>query len=165
MGPILDGLESDIRHHVQVCENRSAADVAHALRTPAEAVAPRIRVQRLQEAAALALALCSLLLAFAATESGPLSRELLSNPLAPKELPWLLATVAGGTVIALCLGRSLPELPGGAALAAIGSPIRRATVAIGGLFERADAASRQWHVAGISLLALTLLFGTAMFAA
>lgn len=33
MGPILDGLESDIRHHVQVRENRSAADVAHALRT------------------------------------------------------------------------------------------------------------------------------------
>ena len=114
---------------------------------------------------ALALASCSLLLAFAATGPGPLPGELLSNPLSPKELPWLLATVAGGTAIALCLGRRLPAVPGGAALAAIGSPVRRATVAIGGLFERADAALRQWHVAGISLLALTLLFGAAMFAA
>jgi len=136
--------------------------LAHALRRPAEAVAPRARVRRLQEVAALALALCSLLLALAAT--GPLPGELLSHPLAPKELLWLLATVAGGTVIALCLGRRLPGLPGGAALAAVGSPVRRATVAIGGLFERADAALRQWHVAGISLLVLTLLFGAAMFA-
>ena len=135
--------------------------LAHALRRPAEAPTPRVRVGRLQEVAALALALCSLLLAFAAT--GPLlPGELLANPLSAKELPWLLLTIAGGAAVALGLGRRLPDLPGGAALAAIGSPLRRATVALGGAFERADALLRRWPVAGVSLLALALLFGATM---
>jgi len=136
--------------------------LAHAFRSPAAAIAPRARVRRLQEAAALALALCSLLLALAATEAGPLPGELLGNPLSAKELPWLLLTVAGGAALALALGRRLPDFAAGAALAAIGSPIRRATVALGGLFERGDALLRRWHVAGVSLLALALLFGAAM---
>jgi formate hydrogenlyase subunit 3/multisubunit Na+/H+ antiporter MnhD subunit len=136
--------------------------LAHALAAPAAAVAPRVRVRRLQEVAALALACCSLLLALAATGAGPLPDGLLANPLSAKELPWLLATVAGGTLIALCLGLRLPALAGGTALAAIGGPLRRATVAVGGLFERGDALLRRWHVAGVSLLALALLFGAAM---
>jgi formate hydrogenlyase subunit 3/multisubunit Na+/H+ antiporter MnhD subunit len=135
--------------------------LAHALRSPGEAPTPRARGRRLQEVAALALALCSLLLAFAATGS-LLPSELLANPLSAKELPWLLLTVAGGAAVALGLGRRLPDLPGGTALAAIGSPLRRATVALGGVFERADALLRRWPVAGVSLLALALLFGAAM---
>ena len=64
--------------------------------------------------------------------------------------------------LALALGRRLPDLRAGAALAAIGSPIRRATVAVGLLVERLDFALRRWHVAGLSLVVLTLLFAAAM---
>ena len=43
--------------------------------------------------------------------------------------------------------------------AAVPSVTGRTAAALGGLFERADGALRQWPVAGLSLLALTLLLG------
>ncbi len=46
-------------------------------------------------------------------------------------------------------------------VAAVG-PARRAVVASGRMLARADGVLRQWPVAGLSLLALTILFGTAM---
>jgi hypothetical protein len=60
--------------------------------------------------------------------------------------------------------RATPARPPGAAprFAAIGSPIRRATVAVRLLVERLDFALRHWHVAGLSLVVLTLLFAAAM---
>ena len=133
--------------------------IAHAFRTPGKQTAPRASVPRLQELAALALALCSLALALAAVV-GPVPGELLGNPLAPKEIAWTLITVAGGSVLALTLSRHLPELPAG--LLAVASPARRAMLAIGGGLERIDLGLRQWSVAGLSLLVLSLLFGLAM---
>ena len=65
-------------------------------------------------------------------------------------------------MVALALGRRLPAFASTGSVPAIASPLRRATVAIGGLFERADAMLRAWHVAGFSLLALALAFGAAM---
>jgi len=133
--------------------------IAHAFRRPGPQTAPPASVPRLQELAALVLALCSLALALGAVV-GPVPRELLGNPLAPKEIAWTLITVAGGGVLALTLSRHLPELPAG--LLAFASPARRAMLAIGGGLERVDLGLRQWSVAGLSLLVLSLLFGLAM---
>ena len=133
--------------------------IAHAFRTPGPQTAARASVPRLQELAALALALCSLALALGAVV-GPVPGELLGNPLAPKEIAWTLITVAGGSVLALTLSRHLPELPAG--LLGVASPARRAMLAIGGGVERIDLGLRQWSVAGLSLLLLSLLFGLAM---
>ena len=133
--------------------------IAHAFRTPDPPAAPRASVPRLQEFAALALALCSLALALAAVV-GPVPGELLGNPLAPKEIGWTLITLAGGSVLALTLSRHLPELPAG--LLAVANPARSAMLAVGGSLERVDLGLRQWSVAGLSLLLLSLLFGLAM---
>lgn len=65
-------------------------------------------------------------------------------------------------MVALALGRQLPAYASAGSLLAVAGPLRRATVAIGGLFERGDAALRRWPVAGLSLLLLALLFGAAM---
>jgi multicomponent Na+:H+ antiporter subunit D len=133
--------------------------IAHALRTPDPQAAPRAAVPRSQELAALALALCSLALAFAAIV-GPVPRDLLGNPLAPKELAATLVTIAGGCVLALTLARHLPGLPAG--WLAVAGPARRTMVAIGSGLERVDRGLRQWSVAGLSLLLLSLLFGLLM---
>jgi multicomponent Na+:H+ antiporter subunit D len=133
--------------------------IAHALRTPAARAAPCASVPRFQEFAALALALCSLALALTAVV-GPVPGELLGNPLEPKEMALTLITIAGGSVLALTLSRHLPELPAG--LLAVANPARRAMLAIGGGLERIDVGLRQWSVAGLSLLLLSLLFGWAM---
>jgi len=123
-----------------------------ALRRPSERVVPKLRVGRLQEIAALGLALCSFLLALVAV--GPVSGTLLANPLSPKEVGTTLLIVAGGA--ALTWGVSLP-LPG-----ATGGILRAAMYDVGAAFERADSFLRRWTVAGISVLMLTLLFGVAM---
>jgi formate hydrogenlyase subunit 3/multisubunit Na+/H+ antiporter MnhD subunit len=133
--------------------------IAHALRKPVHGVAPTESVPRVQEAAALALALCSLGLALAAVV-GPVPGELLGNPLSPKELAATLLTVAGGSAVALAFALYVPELPAG--VLAIVSPVRRAMLVTGGILERIDAALRRWVVAGLSLLLLALLLGLAM---
>jgi len=50
-------------------------------------------------------------------------------------------------------------------VATIVDPARRATLAFGGVIERLDGGLRQWTAAGLSLLALVILFGAAMLAA
>jgi hypothetical protein len=126
---------------------------------------PKTPVPGLQEIAALALALCSLLLAFAAAGGGPVASDLIKNPLAPDELVSTLATVAAGIVIALCFGRSLPR-PGSTDRGnTIAVAVRRASLAAGATFERTDSILRRWPVAGIALLVLAALFAWAMMAA
>jgi NADH:ubiquinone oxidoreductase subunit 5 (subunit L)/multisubunit Na+/H+ antiporter MnhA subunit len=110
-------------------------------------------VPRLQEFAALGLALCSFALALAAT-AGPLPAELISNPLSPKEIGGTLLAVAGGAVLALAFARSVPWQPAG--------PVRSATHAIGAAVERFDALLRQWPVAVLCLIAVALALGVAM---
>jgi NADH:ubiquinone oxidoreductase subunit 5 (subunit L)/multisubunit Na+/H+ antiporter MnhA subunit len=132
---------------------------AHAFGRRSDTADPPKRVPRLQEGAALFLALCSLALALVAV-AGPLPGELLGNPLAPKELGATLVTVAIGSVLALTLARRLPGLPAG--MLAFANPARRAMLAIGGVLERIDTILRQWAVAGLSLLILALVFGMTM---
>lgn len=133
--------------------------IVHALRAGDPSPAPHASVPRFQEAAALALSLCSLALALAAVV-GPVPPELLANPFAIKEMGWTLLTVAGGAGLAFTLARRIP--PSMSGLFAVVSPARRAMVAIGDGLARIDTVLRQWTVAGLSLLTLALLFGVAM---
>ena len=129
--------------------------LTNALRRPAAPVKLVKRVSRLSEFAALALALSSLLLAFAAL--GPVPGSLISNPLLPKELGPTLLVVLGGALLAMGLSRR-PLLGS----AAHDGPIRRATVATGIGFEQADSFLRRWPSAGLALLVLAALFAWLM---
>jgi formate hydrogenlyase subunit 3/multisubunit Na+/H+ antiporter MnhD subunit len=132
--------------------------LAHALWPANDAVKLNAPVRRLQEAAALALALCSMLLGLAAI--GPVPLDTLS--LAPEELWSAISLVLGGGVLALALGlgQRLPPVPVNDV--ALASLVRRATVAAGGMVERADGVLRRWPVAGLSLLVLVIGFVAAM---
>lgn len=128
------------------------------LRRRAEPMPLAKRVSRLSELAALTLSACSLLLALAAT--GPVPGSFIANPLAPKELGTLLAVVLGGSLLALGLSRRPLTGSAGAGSGAL----RRAAVAVGEAFERADGVIRRWQFASISLLVLVLLLGGASVA-
>jgi formate hydrogenlyase subunit 3/multisubunit Na+/H+ antiporter MnhD subunit len=140
--------------------------LAHALAPTARPIRSLAPVPRSREAAALALALCSLLLglvdwgAYLAAPSGP-----LASPLAPEALGKALWPALGGAVLAILLGRwghPRPRLPLHEALGAVIGPARRATFALGGILEQTDAALRRWPVAGLALLVLAIAFGAAM---
>ena len=64
--------------------------------------------------------------------------------------------VLGGGLLALGFGQRLP--PEAAGDVAVASLVRRATLAVGGMLERADGVLRRWPVAGLSLLALVIMF-------
>jgi len=115
------------------------------------------RVSRLSEFAALALAVSSLLLAFAAL--GPVPSSLISNPLLPKELGPTLLVVFGGVLLALGLSRR--ALFGADS---IDGPVRRVTVAVGSGFEQTDAFLRRWPSASLALLLSAALFGALLLA-
>src|SRR5262249_5477108 len=129
--------------------------LAHALWPAQVPVKPRAPVPRLQEAAALALALCSMLLGLAAI--GPVSLDALS--ITPKELWSAILLFIGGGVLALGLGQRLPPMAGDVVLASLG---RRATVAAGWVLGQAGGVLRRWPVAGLSLLMLVIAFIAAM---
>jgi len=132
--------------------------VLHTFRKAPASPAPRAEVPRSQQFAALALAIGSFALAFAAV-AGVVSPSLLSSVLDPAELGGTLVTLVVGTLLALTLARKLPEgLPLEAALALP----RRAMLAAGGALEGADAFLRRWAVAGCTLLALAVLMGVLM---
>ena len=143
--------------------------LVHALARGDASTALRARVSRLQEAAALALALCSLLLglfpwdAYLAIPAGA-----ASNPLTLEALSSVLWPIAGGAVLATLLGRS--GLPPARVrvenfFVAVISSVRRGALVLSGTIERLDGALRQWPVAGISLLVIAILLGAAMQAA
>jgi hypothetical protein len=129
--------------------------------TTLDSAAPRIG-----ELAALALALCSLLLgfmpwgAYLSIPHGDASVKLGLAALSKALLPLL-----GGAAVAILLGRW--ELPlrhpsrWNALLAAVG-PVRRAALASSALVERCDDVLRQWPAACICLLSLAALFAVSM---
>ncbi|MGB7946243.1 MAG: NADH-quinone oxidoreductase subunit J, partial [Candidatus Binatia bacterium] len=130
--------------------------LAHALWPATDPVKLRAPVPRLQEAAALAMALCSMLLGFAAVGPAPLD----SLGLAPKELWSALVLVVGGGVLAVGLVPRLPAVR--VSDGAFANPIRGATIALGGLLEAVDGILRQWPVASLALLLLALAFAASM---
>ncbi len=132
--------------------------LAHAFAPATEGQATRAAAPRAGQAAALTLALCSLLLGLAA--AGPLPQAAPANPLAPGELGATLLLVLGGAALAVTLGRTLPRpWSGGGTLVA---GLRRVGASLGGTLERADVALRQWPAACVTLLALVVVFGAAI---
>ena len=123
------------------------------LRRPAAPPVLVKRVARTSEFVALGLALCSLALAGAAL--GPVSGDLVSNPLKPAELGSTLTVVLGGVVLALAFSRQ-------SLFAAGDGSLRRVTLALAGGFERLDASVRRWPAASLLLLTLAALFGGLM---
>ena len=104
---------------------------------------------RLRQLAALALALCSLLLGLVHWGADlPLSGGPLLSPLSLATAWKALWPVLGGGVVATLFGRWGDRPP-----------------RLGGMIERTDDALRQWPVAGLSLLLLSIMFGAAMLAA
>jgi formate hydrogenlyase subunit 3/multisubunit Na+/H+ antiporter MnhD subunit len=141
--------------------------LVHALSAAEGPVRLRGPVPRLVEAAPLTLAGCSLLLGLApwAAHLG-LGSGTVPALLTPAALGKGLWPILGGGVLAVLLGRwrdGLLPVPG-RGIGAILGPARQATLAVGGLFERADGGLRQWPAAGLSLLALAILFGALMVA-
>jgi hypothetical protein len=51
------------------------------------------------------------------------------------------------------------------ATVALVEQVRHTTLAMGAMLERVDHMARQWTAAGLSLLAMAILLGTAMLAA
>ena len=136
--------------------------LAHALRPADGPIKPHKSVSRLAEGAALALALCSLLLGFVA--DGAVSLDALSGALKLSDLWSAILLLVGGGVLAVALGRRLPQVPVGDGLAAIVRPGRRATVAVGGMLAGVDGVLRQWPVASLALIAVAIAFGAALLA-
>lgn len=125
------------------------------LRRPVAPLVLAKRASKLSEAAALMLAVCSLLLALAAL--GPVPGNLISNPLAPKELLSTLAVVLGGCLLALAMSRRpLLAVHGSRE---INGPARRITFAVAVAIEQLDSFARRWPSASMALLGLAALFG------
>jgi multicomponent Na+:H+ antiporter subunit D len=143
--------------------------LAHALVPAAEPPTLRKEVPRYQEAAALALALCSLVLGLVPWQADlPIPRGTPSSALAFNSLSTSLWPLLAGAVLAILLGRRGPRLTrvaGGKVLVAMVAPARRMALPIAGMIERIDGTLRQWPAAGLSLLALVILFGAALLAA
>ena len=128
-----------------------------ALRRPSEPISPVKRVARSSELAALALSVSSLLLAFAAL--GPVSGDLIKNPLALEELGTTLLVLLGGAALAFALARSPLAGPARAGVSAAGESVRRLARPVGTAFESADGFVRRWPSATVGLLTLAALFG------
>ena len=88
----------------------------------------------------------------------------LAEAFAPTDLWKGLWPVLLGAVLALGLrrfGHRLPSIPEGDVVV-VGERLSRASVAFGASLERGEGVLRQWPVAGISLLALTVILGAAV---
>jgi multicomponent Na+:H+ antiporter subunit D len=140
--------------------------LAHALAPANEPTGPNSATPRIREVAALALALCSLLLgvvpweAYLSIPHGVASDELGLGALSKALLP-----ILGGAAVAILLGRW--ERPPGRlsrwkALMVVVGPVRRAGLALSAIVEGCDNFLRQWPTACISLLTLAALFGASM---
>lgn len=139
--------------------------LAHALAPAAKQIALDGAAPRIQEAAALALALCSLLLGLVPWQLYlSIPHGMPSNLFGLAALSKSLLTIVGGAIAAMLLGRwrgPLAHLPLWKTLAVVIDPIRRA----GERLEGIDDILRQWSAAGISLLVLALAFGALMLMA
>jgi hypothetical protein len=143
--------------------------LAHALAPANQPITLASPASRIQEAAALALALCSLLLGLLPWEPYlPIRDAILPNSFDPKAISKSLLIILGSAVAAILLGRwGLPPARSSSwnTLLAVAAPIRRSGLTLGAFFEKVDDGLRQWPAAGISLLTLALLFGVAMVVA
>lgn len=137
--------------------------LAHALMPAASPITLRVAVPRSQEAAALVLAVCSLLLGLF-----PWDRYLAvphGIAAASFDIGKLLATVVlilVGGALAILLGRWAGPVPVPKALGPAIEPARRIAAALASPFERLDVMLRRWPAAGLALLVLMILFAAAV---
>jgi NADH:ubiquinone oxidoreductase subunit 5 (subunit L)/multisubunit Na+/H+ antiporter MnhA subunit len=143
--------------------------LAFALEPADEPVTLRVQVPRIGELAAIALALCSLLLGLVPWQvylSIPAPTPL--NALSFKAAATAVWPILGGGVLAILLGRwkrrrvqrSFEKM-----LVTIVGPLRRAALVLAGTIERVDGTLRQWPAAALSLVVLAILFVAALAAA
>jgi len=126
----------------------------------------RANVPWYQEAPALLLALCSLLLGLVHWDAYLLVPQGTRLSLSILEtLSSALWPILVGGVLAILLGRWSdwpPRIPLRGLSEAIVGPIRCSALSAGEALERADSILRQWPAAGLFLLALVILLGAAM---
>jgi hypothetical protein len=92
-------------------------------------------------------------------------RGTLPDPLSPAVLWKALWPVLLGAVLAIALERwwrSLPRIPKGDIIVALDGGMRIAAT-LGKALGRMDRVLRQWPMAGVSLLLVTVVLGAAVF--
>jgi multicomponent Na+:H+ antiporter subunit D len=140
--------------------------LVHALAPAEKVVALRVPVPRYQEAAALSLGLCSLLLGLVHWETYlPVPQGSRLSLSIVETLSSALWPILVGGVLAILLGRwgdALPRIPLRGLSEVIIASVRRRAVAAGEALARADSILRQWPAAGLSLLAMVIVLGAAM---
>ena len=129
---------------------------------------PGSTAPRMAELAAIALALCSLLLGLVPWDAYlSMPHGYASATLGLAALSKALVPLLGGAVVAILIGRWEPA-PGHPsrwkALLAAADPIRRTALASSAVFEKGDNLLRQWPAACICLLSLAALFAASMWA-
>jgi formate hydrogenlyase subunit 3/multisubunit Na+/H+ antiporter MnhD subunit len=143
--------------------------LAHALAPANEPVRLLVPAPRMREAAALALALCSLLLGLLPWDAYlSVPAAIQSNPLALKALSTTLWPILGGALLAVLLGRwgyRLARIPFRSVLVTTVGPARRTALTLGKMIERVDGMLRRWPAATLALLVLAILFGATLLAA
>jgi formate hydrogenlyase subunit 3/multisubunit Na+/H+ antiporter MnhD subunit len=140
--------------------------VVHALAPASRPAVPRERVSHYQEAAALALALCSLLLGLIPWGNYlPFSPRTSFNPFTLSPVLGSLWAILGGAVLAILLGRWDPRLNRlrcARDIFAMVRPARGAGLILSRITAELDTRLRQWPVAGVYLLVVLIVFGIAL---
>jgi multicomponent Na+:H+ antiporter subunit D len=136
--------------------------LAHALAPAREKVILRVPVPRNRQATVLVLSLCSLLLGLAPWQLYlSVAAKSASNPLALDGLSTTIWLILGGGMVAILLGRWGRGLAGARSWSMV-HQARRTALAFASGLERIDSALRQWPTAGVLLLVVAIMFGTAM---
>jgi multicomponent Na+:H+ antiporter subunit D len=134
--------------------------LAHALMPADQPVTSRVRLSRIGQAAALALALCSLLLGLVSWQAYlPVTHGTTPTPTMLQALSSSVWPVLGGVALAILLGRWGDPSP--RIFATIGAARRAALILSSGI-ERSDGVLRQWPAAGLCMLVLAIAFAAAM---
>jgi multicomponent Na+:H+ antiporter subunit D len=140
--------------------------LAHALARADKPVTLRASVPWYQEAAALSLALCSLLLGLVHWDAYlPVPQGTRLNLSVLGTLTSALWPILLGGVLAILLGRwsnGPPRTRLRRLTEAIIGPVRCRALCIGEAVERTDGILRQWPAAGLSLLVVTIVLGAAI---
>ena len=136
--------------------------LAHALMPADQPVTSRVRLSRIGQAAALALALCSLLLGLVSWQAYlPVTHGTTPTPTVLQALSSSVWPVLGGVALAILLGRWGDPSP--RIFATIGAARRAALILSSGI-DRSDGVLRQWPPAGLCMLVLAIAFAAAMLA-
>ena len=142
--------------------------LAHAMAPADEPVAPRVQIAGMGEAAALALALCSLLLGLVPWQGYlPIPPGGVPTSIGLQAFWSSLWALLAGVAVAILLGRwddRFARISLGKAVAATVSAARCAALVLYSGIERIDGVLRQWPAAGLCMLVLAIAFAAAMLA-